>query len=157
MYVFVNIWFLCFVIAAVYCCIHVCSVTGEISQRKRRKRAKTTELKQLFSKNYLNSLGGLKVQPWISPFYTPRRPSGHVIAFYVQCARLSSSSLISLNRVVGTFISRSHLHNILLLNSTCSTLITSWTTDTSCTLILLKRDNSNCRYSTLIILADIFS
>ena len=57
MYVSVNIWFLCFVIAAVCCCIHVCSVTGEISQRKRRRRAKTTELKQLFSKNYLNSPG----------------------------------------------------------------------------------------------------
>ena len=83
-----NIWFLCFVIAAVYCCIHVCSVTGEISQRKRRRRAKTTELKQLFSNNYLNSPGGFKVQPWISPFYTPRRPPVHVIAFYVQRARL---------------------------------------------------------------------
>ena len=89
MYVSVNIWFLCFVIAAVCCCIHVCSVTGEISQRKRRRRAKTTELKQLFSKNYLNSPGGFKVQPWISPFYTPRRPPVHVIAFYVQRARLS--------------------------------------------------------------------
>ena len=30
----------------------MCNVTGEISQRKRRRRAKTTELKQLFSKNY---------------------------------------------------------------------------------------------------------
>ena len=88
MYVYVNIWFLCFVIAAVCCCIHVCSFTGEISQRKRRRRAKTTELKQLFSNNYLNSPGGFKVQPWISPFYTLRRPSGHVIAFYVQRARL---------------------------------------------------------------------
>ena len=88
MYVCVNIWFLCFVIAAVCCCIHVCSVTGEISQRKRRRRAKTTELKQLFSNNYLNSPGGFKVQPWISPLYTPRRPSGHVIAFYVKRARL---------------------------------------------------------------------
>ena len=88
MYVSVNIWFLCFVIAAVCCCIHVCSVTGEISQRKRRRRAKTTELKQLFSNNYLNSPGGFKVQPWISPFYTPRRPPVHVIAFYVQRARL---------------------------------------------------------------------
>ena len=89
MYVYVNIWFLCFVIAAVCCCIHVCSVTDEISQRKRRRRAKTTELKQFFSKNYLNSPGGFKVQPWISPFYTLRRPSGHVIAFYVQRARLN--------------------------------------------------------------------
>ena len=88
MYVCVNIWFLCFVIAAVCCCIHVCSVTGEISQIKWRRRAKTTELKQLFSNNYLNSPGGFKVQPWISPFYTPRRASGHVIAFYVQRARL---------------------------------------------------------------------
>ena len=88
MYISVNIWFLCFVIAAVCCCIHVCSVTGEVSQRKRRRRAKTTELKQLFSKNYLISPGGFKVQPWISPFYTPHRPSGHVIAFYVQRARL---------------------------------------------------------------------
>ena len=50
MYVSVNIWFLYFVIAAVCCCIHVCVCTGEISQRKRRRRAKTTELKQLFSK-----------------------------------------------------------------------------------------------------------
>ena len=105
MYVSVNIWFLCFVIAgpiiimyisvnicfviAAVCCIHVCSGTGEISQRKRRKRAKTTVLKQLFSNIYLNSPGGFKVQPWISPFYTPRRRSGHVIAFYVQRARLS--------------------------------------------------------------------
>ena len=89
----VNIWFLCFVIAAVCCCIHVCSVTGEIIQRKRRRRAKTTELKQLFSKNYLNSPGGFKVQPWISPFYTPRRPSGHIIAFYVQRARLKTTPL----------------------------------------------------------------
>ena len=89
MYVSVNILFLCSVIAAVCCCIHVCSVTGEISQRKRRRRAKTTELKQLFS-NYLNSPGGFKVQPWISPFYTPRSSSGHVIAFYVQRARLST-------------------------------------------------------------------
>ena len=70
MYYYVNIWFLCFVIAAVCCCIHVCSVTGEISQRKRRRRAKTTELMKLFSNNYLNSPGGFKVQPWISPFYS---------------------------------------------------------------------------------------
>ena len=28
MYVSVNIWFLCFVIAAVCCCIHVCVCTG---------------------------------------------------------------------------------------------------------------------------------
>ena len=62
MYVSVNIWFLCFAIATVCCCIHVCSVTGEISQRKRRRRAKTTELKQLFSKNYLNFPGGFKVK-----------------------------------------------------------------------------------------------
>ena len=89
MYVCVNIWFLCFVIAAVCCCIHVCVCTGDISQRKRRRRAKTTDLKQLFSNNYLNSPGGFKVQPWISPFYTPRRPPVHVIAFYVQRARLT--------------------------------------------------------------------
>ena len=66
-----------FVIAAVCCCIHVCSVTGEIIQRKRRRRVKTTELKQLFSKNYSNSPGGFKVQPWISPFYTPRSVREH--------------------------------------------------------------------------------
>ena len=94
MYVSGNIWFLCSVIAAVCCCIHVCSVAGEISQRKRRRRAKTTELKQLFSKNYLNSPGGFKVQPWISPFYSPHRPSGHVIAFYVQGARLIETSTL---------------------------------------------------------------
>ena len=72
MYVSVNIWFLCFVIAAVCCCIHVCSVTGEISQRKRRRRAKTTELKQLFSKNYLNSPGGFKVRPGTPLLYSHR-------------------------------------------------------------------------------------
>ena len=63
MNVSVNIWFLCFVIVAVCCCIHVCSCTGKIRQRKRRRRAKTTELKQLFSKNYLNSPGGFKGRP----------------------------------------------------------------------------------------------
>ena len=71
-YVFVNIWFLCFVIAAVCCCIHVCSVTGEISQRKRRRRAKTTELKQLFSNNYLNFPGGFKVHPGFALLYPHR-------------------------------------------------------------------------------------
>ena len=90
-YVSVNIWFLCFVIAAVCCCIHVCSVTGEISQRKRRRRAKTTELKQLFSKNYLNSPGGFKVRPGFALFIPAQ--SGRIetsrIAFYVQRARLS--------------------------------------------------------------------
>ena len=73
MYVSVNIWFLRFVIAAV-CCIHVCSVTSEISQRKRRRRVKTTELKQLFSKNYLNSPGGFKVRPGTPPFIPAQRP-----------------------------------------------------------------------------------
>ena len=90
MYVSVNIWFLCFVIAAV-CCIHVCSVTGEISQRKRRRRVKTTELKQLFSKNYLNSPGGFKVRPGFALFIPAQ--SGRIetsrIAFYVQRARLN--------------------------------------------------------------------
>ena len=94
MYVSVNIWFLCFVIAAVCCCIHVCSVTGEISQRKRRRRAKTTELKQLFSKNYLNSPGGFKVRPGTPPFILAQRPRIETlrIAFYVQHARLRSST-----------------------------------------------------------------
>ena len=72
MYVSVNIWFLCFVIAAVCCCIHVCSVTGEISQRKRRRRAKTTVLKQFFSNNYLNSPGGFKVHPGFALLYPHR-------------------------------------------------------------------------------------
>ena len=91
MYVSVNIWFLCFVIAAVCCCIHVCSVTGEISQRKRRRRAKTTELKQLFSKNYLNSPGGFKGRRFalFIPAQRPRIETSR-IAFYVQRARLSS-------------------------------------------------------------------
>ena len=90
MYVSVNIWFLCFVIAAVCCCIHVCSVTGEISQRKRRRRAKTTELKQLFSKNYLNSPGGFKGRPGFALFIPAQRPRIETsrIAFYVQRARL---------------------------------------------------------------------
>ena len=94
MYVSVNIWFLCFVIAAVCCCIHVCSVTGEISQRKRRRRAKTTELKQLFSKNYLNSPGGFKVRPGTPPFILAQRPRIETsrIAFYVQRARLKAST-----------------------------------------------------------------
>ena len=72
MYVSVNIWFLWFVIAAVCCCIHVCSVTGEISQRKRHRRVKTTEIKQLFSKNYLNSPGGFKVHPGLALLYLHR-------------------------------------------------------------------------------------
>ena len=90
MYVSVNIWFLCFVIAAVCCCIHVCSVTGEISQRKRRRRAKTTDLKQLFSKNYLNSPGGFKGRPGFALFIPAQRPRIETsrIAFYVQRARL---------------------------------------------------------------------
>ena len=85
MYVSVNIWFLCFVIAA------VCSVTGEISQRKRRRRAKTTELKQLFSKNYLNSPGGFKGRPGFALFIPAQRPRIETsrIAFYVQRARLN--------------------------------------------------------------------
>ena len=110
MYVCVNIWFLCFVIAAVCCCIHVCSVTGEICQRKRRRRAKTTELKQLFSNNYLNSPGEFKVQPWISPFYTPRRPPVHVIAFYVQRARL---------RQVSLYITIKHIYTPRKLSTSC--------------------------------------
>ena len=94
MYVSVNIWFLCFVIVAVCCCIHVCSVTGEISQRKRRRRAKTTELKQLFSKNYLNSPGGFKVRPGTPPFILAQRPRIETsrIAFYVQRARLNEKA-----------------------------------------------------------------
>ena len=100
MYVSVNIWFLCFVIAAVCCCIHVCSVTGEISQRKRRRRAKTTELKQLFSKNYLNSPGGFKVRPGFALFIPAQ--SGRIemsrIAFYVQRARLSVVQLHKSNQ-----------------------------------------------------------
>ena len=72
MYVSVNIWFLCFVIAAVCCCIHVCVCTGKISQRKRRRRAKTTELKQFFSNNYLNSPGGFKVRPGTPLLYNSR-------------------------------------------------------------------------------------
>ena len=90
MYVSVNIWFLCFVIAAVCCCIHVCVCTGKISQRKRRRRPKTTELKQFFSNNYLNSPGGFKVRPGTPPFIPLK--SGRIemsrIAFYVQRARL---------------------------------------------------------------------
>ena len=95
MYVSVNIWFLCFVIAAVCCCIHVCSVTGEISQRKLRRRAKTTELKQLFSKNYLNSPGGFKVRTGFALFIPAQ--SGRIetsrIAFYVQRARLNTENI----------------------------------------------------------------
>ena len=103
MYVSVNIWFLCFVIAAVCCCIHVCSVTGEISQRKRRRRAKTTELKQLFSKNYLNSPGGFKVRPGTPPFILAQRPRIETsrIAFYVQRARLKG--LFLNNDVISLF------------------------------------------------------
>ena len=95
----VNIWFLCFVIAAVCCCIHVCSVAGEISQRKRRRRAKTTELKQLFSKN---SPGGFKVRPGTPPFILAQRPRIETsrIAFYVQRARLISTSTIDREEVV---------------------------------------------------------
>ena len=63
---------LCFVNAAVCCCIHVCSGTGEISQRKRRKRAKTTELKQLFSKNYFNSPGRFKCALGLPLLYRSR-------------------------------------------------------------------------------------
>ena len=77
-----GIWFLCFVIAAV-CCIHVCSGTGEISQRKRSRRAKSTELKQLFSNNYLNSPGGFNVRPGFALLY-PRRAEElkrHVLHF----------------------------------------------------------------------------
>ena len=70
MYVSVNICFLCFVIAAVCCCILVCVCTGKISQRKRRRKAKTTELKQYFSNNYLNSPGVFKVRPGTPTFYT---------------------------------------------------------------------------------------
>ena len=67
MYVSVNIWFLCFVIAAVCCCIHVCSVTGEISERKRRRRAKTTAalFKELFEFSRR-----VQSAPWFGPFYT---------------------------------------------------------------------------------------
>ena len=72
MYVSVNIWFLGFVIAAVCCCIHVCVCTGKISQRKRCRRAKTTELKQFFSNNYLNSPGGFKVRPGFALLYPHR-------------------------------------------------------------------------------------
>ena len=71
MYVSVNIWFLCFVIAAVCCCIHVCSVTGEISQIKRRRRAKTTELKQLFSNNLFLPAGSKCAL--VLPFLYPHR------------------------------------------------------------------------------------
>ena len=104
MYVSVNIWFLCFVIAAVCCSIHVCSVTGEISQRKLRRRAKTTEPKQLFSKNYVNSPGGFKVRPGFALFIPAK--SGRIetsrIAFYVQRARLRSRFLLPFddNKVV---------------------------------------------------------
>ena len=72
MYVSVNIWFLWFVIAAVCCCIHVCVCTGKISQRKRRRRAKTTELMQFFSNNYLNSPGVFKVHPGFALLYLHR-------------------------------------------------------------------------------------
>ena len=57
------------------CCVllHTCvSVAGEISQRKWRRRAKTTELKQLFSNNYLNSPGGFKVRPGSALLYLHR-------------------------------------------------------------------------------------
>ena len=74
MYVSVNIWFLCFVIAAVCCCIHVCSVTGEINQIKRRRRAKTIELKQLFSNN---SPGGFKVHPGFAIFIVSMLHNAH--------------------------------------------------------------------------------
>ena len=68
----------------------MCSVTGEISQRKGRRREKTTELKQLFSNNYLNSPGGFKVRPGFEPFIHAQRPRTETsrIAFYVQRARL---------------------------------------------------------------------
>ena len=56
----------------VVACIHVCGGTGGISQRKRRRRVKTTELKQLFSKKYLNSPGGFKVRPAFALLYPHR-------------------------------------------------------------------------------------
>ena len=99
MYVSVNIWFLCFVIAAVCCCIHVCSVTGEISQRKRRRRAKTTELKQLFSNNYLNSPGGFKVRPGTPPFILAQRPSEpHLVV-----TACSSTMMVGTARLIWTY------------------------------------------------------
>ena len=40
------------------------------------------------------------MQPWVSPFYTLRRPSGHVIAFDVQRARLMLLSIIDYQNTV---------------------------------------------------------
>ena len=67
------IWFLCFVIAAVRCCIHVCSVSGEISQRKWCRRVKTTELNSyIYFQRTLNSPGGFKVHPGFAILYPHR-------------------------------------------------------------------------------------
>ena len=82
----------------------MCGVTGEISQRKRRRRAKNTELKHLFSKNYLNSPGGFKVRPGFALFIPAQRPriGTSRIAFYVQRARLSK------NMSLKTLLSQEH-------------------------------------------------
>ena len=68
MYVSVNIWFLCFVIAAVCCCILVCSVTGEISQRKRRRRAKNYRAKAALFKQLFEFSRRVQSAPWFCSF-----------------------------------------------------------------------------------------
>ena len=98
----VSVFCHCFVIAAVCCFIHVCSGTGEIRQRKRRRRAKTTELKQLFQRTRCKFSRRVQSAPWFCSFIPAQ--SGRIetsrIAFYVQRARLSAIPINALFRAV---------------------------------------------------------